>query len=103
MMDLQSSPGNKVDLEYMEVSEPDLRSQEELARRGEELEYAEKEYGIWQSVRMNKMALVYGTNILKASKSIDLLRCSTCRVFLCCCLRMSHPPGISKEMVADNE
>lgn len=58
-MDLQSSPGNKVDLEYMEVSEPDLRSQEELARRGEELEYAEKEYGIWQSVRMNKMALVY--------------------------------------------
>lgn len=101
-MELQSSSKNKVGLDHTEVSKPDMRSQEELAQKGEELECEEKEYGIWQSVRMNKMALVYGMYIWKAFKNMYLLRCSACCVLLCCCLCTSPQLDIFKGIAADN-
>lgn len=33
---------------------------ERLAKQGEELEVLEKSYGIWQSIKLNKMAMLYG-------------------------------------------
>jgi len=50
---------SEVEVTGMEVSNPSAEQQEELARRGEEIEVLEKSYGIWQSVKTHRMALVY--------------------------------------------
>jgi hypothetical protein len=42
---------------HMETSKESTTAQ--LAREGEALEVLEKGYGIWQSVKMHKTALVY--------------------------------------------
>jgi hypothetical protein len=44
---------------HMEISNESTNIQ--LAREGEVLEAREKAYGIWQSVKVHKMALVYST------------------------------------------
>jgi hypothetical protein len=41
--------------------ELDSREQRQLALQGEALEALEKTYGIWQSVKLHKTALVYST------------------------------------------
>jgi hypothetical protein len=50
------------------AADSDAGRMEELVRRGEELELEEKGYGVWQSVGMNKMALVYSRFRLKLSE-----------------------------------
>jgi hypothetical protein len=50
---------SEVQVKDMEVSNPSAEQQEELGRRGEEIEVLEKSYGIWQSVKAHRMALVY--------------------------------------------
>lgn len=50
------------EFEHMEVSDiEDRRRQKELATQGEELERIESQYGIWQSMMMNKRVLLYST------------------------------------------
>jgi hypothetical protein len=41
------------------TSETDGQLLEELVRQGEELDKVESKYGIWESMKTNKMALVY--------------------------------------------
>lgn len=49
-------------IEAMEQTvELDSREQRQLALQGEALEALEKTYGIWQSVKLHKTALVYST------------------------------------------
>jgi hypothetical protein len=50
---------DEVKIEQLLTSETDGQLLEELVRQGEELDKVESKYGIWESMKTNKMALVY--------------------------------------------
>jgi hypothetical protein len=54
---------DEVKIEQLLTSETDGQLLEELVRQGEELDKVESKYGIWESMKMNKMALVYSMSM----------------------------------------
>lgn len=69
------------------AQELDSVAQRELALQGEALEALEKTYGIWQSVKLHKTALVYSSLDPIFDRNICLLGPSVGCIFMRCNIR----------------
>lgn len=63
-MDMKSILSNAQHVEHSDQS-----AQEQLALQGEALEALEKTYGIWQSVKANKVSLLFSTFNLPSTQA----------------------------------
>lgn len=69
--DMVKSFGAQVD--HMEVSDLPPQQQDVLVRRGEEIEAAEKDCGIWESVKRDRVAICYGIYLLSPEELLLMM------------------------------